>query len=328
MLQLFSKNHIVNTLAFLPLIIIFHFSVFVREDVYMFHSDAGAYLGSYICDFFASSPIIGGIITCFLIFIQIILLNRIAIINKLSNSITLYTGMVYLILTILIPQFLVLSPAVLAVTFLLLSLSNLMYSFKIKGSPGHVFNTGFWLAVASLCYSGITVFLIWGFIGFTILRRFRTKEGMRYLVGFIVPYIWTMVIAYFQGDYMDFIQTQFVDNIGFPEIDFTQDLLFYVPAIIFALFTIFSFLNYGQYMRKKIIQSQKKISIIFWFLAFALVSIFLTYNVDMTHLYFLAIPLSFFLSESLVSLENKSVGELLAWVFIALGIIYQYGILG
>src|SRR5699024_4124039 len=114
-------------------------------------------------------------------------------------------------------EFLVFSPAVLSITFLLLGISYLMRAFKIMNAPAHVFNTGFWIAVASLCYSSVIVYVIWGIIGFTILRRFRSVEIWRYLIGFLVPYFWIAVAVFYKGELSQFLQVQFIDNLGFAD---------------------------------------------------------------------------------------------------------------
>lgn len=327
MLQLFSKNHFFNTLLFLPLVIVLRFAAFVREDVYMLSVNKGGYLGEIFVDLMSGYPILSALLACFLVFIQIVIINRITIINKLSHTITLYSGMVYMILTMLEPEMLVFSPALISATFILVAVSYLMRAFKIANAPAHVFNTGFWMAVASLCYSSLIVFFIWGYICFVILRRFRGVEGLRYFIGFSIPYVWTLVLVFSFGNLPEFFNIHFVENIGIPSFNIKPNAMAYIPVIMFGLLAMFSALNYRQINTKKSIHAQKKISILYWFLAAAVVSALFTNNLDLTHLFFIAIPLSYFLSETLTLMENKSIGELIMWIFVLTGIILQYGIL-
>lgn len=326
MLQLFSKNQFLSTLLFFPVIIVLHLSVFTRESVYTITSNSGGYIGNMVVEWFESSSMLGGFLTCVMVFIQVVLINRICIINKLSNRITLYAGMVYMVLTMMFPRLLVFSAAVLSSTCILVAITSLMHTYKIRNAPLHVFNTGFWIAVAALCYPSISIYLLCGFISFTILRRFRSVEGLQYLIGFSIPIFWALVGVYVWGDFDNFIALQFTQQLGLPNINYNRSLGSFIPVIIYGILCIYALLNYNQYLKKKEMQAQKKITALFWVLVFSGLSAIITQQLDMTHLYFLAIPLSYFLSESLVLMNNKPVGELIMWVFILIGCVFQYGV--
>lgn len=327
MLQLFSKNHFLSSLLFLPIIFILHLSVFFREEVYTLTSESGGYLGFLVTEWFTGIPVWGGVVCCLFIFIQVILLNRMNIINKLGNRITLYTGMAYMVLTMMFPEFLIFSPALLGAGSMLLAITNVMYAYKINQAPKKVFNAGFWIGVSSLFYPTLAIFYIWGFISFFILRRFRSVESLRYLIGFLVPYIWILIGVYIWGDMSYFLEQQFFNQYGFPELSFEESFTTYIPVLLFGLLIIFALLNYGQYMKKKVIQSQKKISILYWFMAFSGITALFTQQLDITHFFILCIPISYFLSETLIIMDNKGVAELIMWLFILIGCVFQYGIL-
>ncbi len=254
-----------------------------------------------LCNGYSSLPFILGII---LVFIQAILINVMIARFRMANEVTLFPGVCYILLASSIPEFLNLSPILLANTFFIVSLFELFGSYRQKSIVGYIFNVGFWLGVASLFYFSEIIFLLFAFLGSSILSKFRTKEALTITIGFIVPYILISVYYFWTDQFLWFWQNQFSNNLGFLDFDIQYSLETYIKLGFFVLVFIMSFVSSGSYMAKKNLQVQKNISMLYWALFFGFLSVLLQASIRLEHLLIFVVPLSIFLSFNLSSMPR------------------------
>jgi len=262
------------------------------------------------------------ILACILIFLQAAYINRIVVKHRMGSQITLWPGLVYILLCSLIPQFTYLSAVLLANTFILAAFSDIFKIYKRPFAVKFIFNSGFFISIAAMIYPPYISFLLAGFIGLAIIRSFKTKEMLQYLSGVLVPFVLYGTWTFYRGVFHEKMGALINNQFGFPSDLIPTDKQGYLYLAIIFLTIIFSVFSYGKYTMKKSIQVQKKVDILFWMLASTLIALFINDHLTPDHLLMMAIPLGILLSMNLLKINSDIIPEL-----IHLGILILIGVL-
>jgi len=93
------------------------------------------------------------LIALLLVLTQAFTINILAARFRISKEVTMIPGVFYILLMSTTPDFLQLTPILLGNTFLIFALMSLFQTYKKSSVAGSIFNTGFWIGIASLNYS-------------------------------------------------------------------------------------------------------------------------------------------------------------------------------
>ena len=309
MIEFFRKNLFLNSLLLLPYTALIRIKSIIDPQVYTFKE----YDSSFTILFykiFENKPLYQAIFAIVLIFLHAVLINRMVIKSRITRELTLFPGLFYIILCTIIPEFLILSPILIANTFLLFGIQNLFAVYKKPRASTYIFSTGFWISIAALFYFPFATFLIIGYIGIFILRSFKVKERFQYLISVLVPLFWFLTYHLLSGTLSNFMK-ELADNFHlnhlFSNLN-TGNILIYLCLGISLLILV---LSYNQFTIKKSIQVQKKIDIIYWILLATIPGLFLFHSINLDHLIILGVPSSIAIAMLFIRLKNALYGELI-----------------
>lgn len=322
MLEIFRKNLFINNILLLPYIFILRLNTLLNPVGYKPHQ-AESILMDLLYEFLPNA-LIQNIIANILIFIQVLLINQIFIKNRISKEITLFAGLLYILFVSLISDNNLLSPILIANTFIIVALANLLNTYKLPNATVYIFNTGFFIGVASAIYTPYFAFILFGIIALLLLRSFKILEKLQFFIGISLPYFFLFTYKYWND--IKFADLDFVKEIFFRFPVLNSDILFifYVSVIFLFLCVAFAVFNYPSFTSKKSIQSQKKIEIVYWFMLFTLVSFFIFKTNSTYHLISLALPLSILIGIYLSDSKRIIFNELVHIFVIALIFITQF----
>jgi len=295
------------------------FFVDTPKEVYEGQGVLSDWAHSFLGTTGSTAIIAGGII----VFIQALLINIIVAKFRLGTSVSLFPGLFYAISVSIIPEFMALSPALLANTFFILALWELFETYRKNNVAGHIVNVGFWIGIASLFYFSELVFLLLAFIGISVLRAFRLKELLMLLIGFLVPYIISAVYFLWTDQLILFWQTHVLEGFSFLDINIASDLKSYINLGIMALIGLLIFFSFNSYYAKKNIQAQKNITVLYWILFFALVSILFQNNVQFYHFLIFMVPVGILLSFNFLKMKAQTAEAIHLLFFIGV-LIWQF----
>ncbi len=302
MLSLFRTNQLVANALLIFYILLLRFSSFVVP--YELHPGQAGLLGENLLNIVPPEGTLSAILSVILIFLQALLINVISARYRIARSVSLFPGVFYVLLCSCFPDFLYLSPVLVANTFIILALYELLGTYKRYYSNGRIFSAGLWIGVATLFYFSSIVFFGAVFIGFFILRAFKFKEQIGLLLGFISPF-WITGIYYFTNNALPDFWARSFGNIGFLDVSFSNDWENYVQLGLFAILILVAIFNYRTYTYKVSIQAQKFIDVFFWVLAFSLGTLLIQDNLQPDHLILLAVPLSFLIGMTFLYMNNR-----------------------
>lgn len=299
MLQIFKSNQILAAVLFLLYLAVFYGATQLNIDYPKPVGTAGV-LGQLIYDALPDLPhdIWLRVSALLLVFFQAILLVLMVNENRINNDSNLLAGVFYCLFASMVPQFMYPSPALLANTFLLIALMELMGVYKIPVASGRLFNVGFWISVASLFYFsslGMIAFALWGT---STLRAYNLRDLITIFFGAITPYFLVGTAFFLLDRFPEFMDLQFARNLAFWDFQQVTNSISYIEAGMFGLLILIVLLGSSGFFQKKIMQVQKKISLLYGFLLFScLISIFQASG-DISHLLLACIPLAVFFSMS------------------------------
>jgi hypothetical protein len=264
------------------------------------------------------------IVACTLIYFHILLLNYIFSKHKLARETTMFSGVFYTLFVSLVVDNNALLPVLIANTFMLLALKNILDTLKNNQATSYIFTSGFMIGIASLFYSPYFAFIVFGVISLLQLRSFKILEKLQFFIGVFIPYYFLFAYRYWND--IPFVELNFIKNIFFrwPALNVNSLLILYVSAVVLIISVIFSIVNYGNITSKKAVQTQKKIDIFYWFMLFCLLSFLIFSTENTSHLITLSIPLALLTSIAASESKNRIFYELLHIFLIAVIFIGQF----
>jgi len=325
-ISIFKKNDVLNILLLLPYAILLRIYSLARPQAYV-PTEADSVLSTWIFNAIPY-PLLQSIIAILLVFGQAITINVLINNHRLYKYPNTLAGMIYILLVSCIPQLQVLSPALIGATFIIISTFHLFNTYKLNAATTQIFNAALTACLAAFIYPPYALLIIAIFIGLSTMRNFSLIERLQFLIGY-VSIVWIITALYF---YLNQLSTDVFRFLNFPGVfkNFSYQLSAEnISALGYVLLVVISLLNYYNYVKKKGIDARKKISFFYWVMVCALCAIFFYAGLDLQHFIYIAIPLAFFLSMSILLVKYVFVLEVIH-LCLLVGILYFhfYGIHG
>lgn len=320
-ISIFKKNLFFNSLLLLPFAMILRLYSLIYSSKLHVVQDGGILYDLFL-QILPSNPLFQSFLSVFIVFYEAVLINRLIIKNRFTRNNTLLPGMFFIVLVSLSPLMQNLSPVMLGLVFVILSLSNLFKTYKKYSSERFLFNTGFYLGIAILFYTNYILLILPFFLSLVSIKAFKLREILQMLSGLVLVVYFYLFGMYWIDKQPEFPSFDVYSLFGL-NIDIYQYLIFSI--YLFLIFnTIFS---YRKFVIKKSIQSQKKINIYFGILLFSVFTIFFN-NPDyiFNYLYLIAFPLSYFTSAIFLRIKNNLIIEIVTVIIIFAILIYQFQI--
>jgi hypothetical protein len=209
-----------------------------------------------------------------LVLTQAFLINRLTDKYRMMEEHTWLPGVLYGLAASSIPDFLFLSPALVATTFLPVGLWRLFSVYRRPLAFSAIFDTAVWFTLAALFYPPATWFILVGFLGFFALRSFSVREQLVYAVGVLVILIIAQAALFWYDLLGDFWAIQTAHLFAWPQFSLPQDLRLRLSVGMVGLLLIIVTLGFNLYYHKRVIQVKKYIDLLYWFLLAGTLSAF------------------------------------------------------
>jgi hypothetical protein len=320
MLTIFRTNQQLANIFLLLYLAVLHFSVWQHPPTEIPEAH-GMWTQLWYKDF---SPLSmwSHLVVVGLIFLQAVFLNLLMARYRVSSEVSMLPGLFYCYFASMMPDFLVLSPILLANTFLILSTLYLFDVYKNNSVAGRVFDVGLWLGVAALFHFGYNVFYLWGIIGLGILRGLNLKELLMYTIGFIVPYLLFGTYLFWTDRFPMFIN-HFTENFALLSFEKSNTVTLWVKLGLFFLFILLAFFGSAQLSAKRSIATQKYIGIFYWMLLTSILSVLIVSGININVLMIFSVPLGVIFSMLFLRI-GPATAEALHMLLLGVALIMQF----
>lgn len=322
MLNLFRTNQIAFNLLLIVYILLIRGSAFIIEVPGEHYTGQGV-LSDWVNGWAGTTGGWATTVGIILVFIQALLINVVVAKFRMATSVSLFPGLFYALLVSMIPEFLALSPALLANTFFILAFWELFESYRKNNVAGHIVNVGFWIGVASLFYFSGIVLLLLAVIGLSVLRAFRFKELIMLLIGFTVAYIAAMVYFFWNDQLGFFWQYYVLDSFVFWDFKLVATLSTYISLGMIVIVSLVVLGSFNSYFAKKNIQAQKNITVLYWGLFFCALSFLFQKNIQFYHFLVFMVPLGVLISFNFLKLKHQAAEAFHLLFFVAV-LVWQF----
>lgn len=307
MLELFRRNIFFNSLMLLP------YALLVRvhslwEPQRPDYADVLSPISTWINEMIPSL-LVQNILACILVFLHAVYINRIAVKHRLTGEMTLFSGLIYIVLCSLIPAYTYLSPVLIANTFVIIAISAVFKIYKKPEAVTPVFNSGFFIGLAAMIYLPSIWIAVAAFVGLIVMRSFKVRELIQFLIGLFSSWYIMFSWWYHKGIFAQQFNSLVTDRWGWPEFLHGNQLQWILAAVI-GLHLVMIVFSYNSYGSKKSIQVHKKIDILYWCMLFAGAGMVSAQLLSIDHMLLLAFPMSICLCMNLLKIKNPVVAEL------------------
>ncbi|AEI47031.1 hypothetical protein [Runella slithyformis] len=158
---------------------------------------AAAYWG--IDELFGRSPIAHRSIANLLILFQAVYFNYISGQRQLFTERNYVPGVLYLLFINVSFDCSILSPSLMATTFILLAFGTLIRQMQREGVTDEVFELGFYLSVATLFYLPMGLFLLWAFLSMLLYTGANFRQHTLAFFGYVFPIALSALFFFFRG---------------------------------------------------------------------------------------------------------------------------------
>jgi hypothetical protein len=269
-LELFRSNSLFSFLILLVYLVLIFLQSFISQPLTFNSGSDHAYLWKILSKLYNDSPKIGLIFQLLSIFIGGVFLSSITNKYKLSQNVTLFPPLFYILFSCLSLHFIWSGPIVIASTFMIIAIYYLLGLESNKEKPLNVFNIGLNTAIASLFFAPYFYGFILISIAFIMLQPLKTRSFLQMFLGFLCPYF-ISTIAILNG------QSQLAENIQSLLLPFNFSIKWemwnhkaWIVVSIYVLFILALLLNRGKLYYKRNVLIKRKLNILYLMLVLSL----------------------------------------------------------
>lgn len=273
MIATFKKNNPSGKILLFLYAIVLKFPLFFGANKIQSLSTDGIlykFCGNVINTIGASFSPIYGLITFSLLLFQAIYINNICTQQKLHKQNNYLTGMAYLLITSIFPEWFSLSAPLVVNTLIIIAFGKICTLYYDSSPKINLFNIGLIIGIASFISFPSILFLLLAFVGIFIARPFNIKEWLIVFIGITVP-------LYLFAGYL-FITDKFylykLPKFTFSKINFVHGNTFGVSLFLLVACMAVGMFFINQNFNRQVVQTRKSWQLLFfYFIVAALIPI-------------------------------------------------------
>ena len=280
--------------------------------------DGAGVLYAWFFGWSLSLPLLSAVAAVFLVWIQALLVNWLVISSKINPERNWLAALLYAVVVSSVRDFMYLSPALVAVTFVPLALRIMFKLYKSHDTTLLVFDTSMMLAIAGLFYVPTLWLAPLFLLAILYLRTVKLPDIVVFSGALFVPGFIGWAIAVWKDRGYLFVQkyTQQLFQLWDIHLDTSWDTLSQITVLGIMALTVLA--GFNTYYHKRLIQVQKYNNILYWILLGALFSMLLRHAPQAGHLLPAGVTTGIFLALSLQEIRNRLIAEVLFLALLAL----------
>jgi hypothetical protein len=268
-------------------------------------------LYQWLCGWLTEYPRLSALFAALLVFVQALLVNNLADEFRILEDRSWLPALLYAWCTALLPDFLFMSAPLAAATFIPVAVRRICKIYKAKKATSLIFDSGFWIAVAVLLYPSAAFLPLGMLIGVNIMRSFGLRDQWVFVSGTVAAFALAFMACFWEDQGGLFLSRQMSDWLGLYRFQPERQL----PALAYSLALLvlmtYVVLSFGGYYFRRLIETQKYISVLYWVLFGAIAGALLQPAAHWAH-YLLAMPaVGILVAMSLAGIRRRLIAEIL-----------------
>lgn len=226
--------------------------------------------------------------TC-LIIVQAGIFNRLLLKNKAYDENSYLPSFLYMILAVSVPDFMALSPQLMSLTFVLITLGNVLRRIDNQVTDELFLNSGIYIGLATMIYIPAVVFFLVFLFSFILFSTAVTRRLLLYLFGFLLIFALCSLYFYWFDSLSAFIDSFLLEGLF---MDVVQVLKFGELLLLFSPFIAIFFLAIIKtWTVVRLNNFQQKVQQVLWLMFFGGLATFFLSNEKSGHELLFLIPI-------------------------------------
>jgi hypothetical protein len=268
-----------------------------------------------------SSSLFYPLLTFALLFLQAVIITRFINNQRMMTKPNYLSGLAYLLITSLLPEWNYFSAPLLCNTILLFVLNGLFGIYNKPNARGAIFNIGMALGVASFLFISSLTFIIWVLLALAVMRPFRVNEWLICILGITTPFYFYAIYTFITGN---FSWQEFIPQISLGAPSLKQSA--WLAASVFLIMV--PFLAGGYYvqenLRRMLINIRKGWSLLLLYLLTALLLPFVNSSDTFENWIMAMVPMAAFHGFAYLHSTWRIFPIIIFWLTVIFVIAYQY----
>jgi len=264
------------------------------------------------------------ILAAVLCFVQSLLVNSIVNENKIVPKKNYLAGGIFIIFASFFKESLFLTPASIALTFVIVCASRIFSLIRKEKSYSDVFDLGFLVAVATLFYFPSAIFILFAYIGLATVRPFNFREWTIIILGFLSPFLLIFTFYYWNDKTATlFSEIANIHSAGWMvsnKLVLADKLMIGVLAICASAFLVLL----PNSLYSSLIQVRKFSNVLVVLIFLIVVALLLAHTISTSHFVLLALPMGIIASMVLMQIKRKLLSEFIYIILILLVLAGQF----
>lgn len=322
MLELFRRNQIIYYVFLLVYLLAVYLPNILLESPLA--SSSGGYLYLRAVPWIENNFLVFKILAIVWIFFQAFLLNSLVGYNRISYTNSLFPGLILILFTCLFRDFLWSTPYVIGNMFLILALRDFYDTDQRNRRNNKVFNTFFFVSLASLFHPVYLIFAVAFIFGMEVYTHLKFKDFLLLVIGLVVPYFLTGTVLYAYDVHMGFVhylESMWIYGLDWSGINTVTQYLKW--AVFILLFLIFLGARMDLLKALKV-PARRKLKNVYQLLIFSFGAALFVVPASITNLYITLPFVAILMACLLLIIRNKLLAEIIHLVFLAVMVIFQY----
>ena len=272
----------------------------------------------------AAVPIIYPIISFVLLFTQAITFNGLVNDQKLFSSPNYLLALSYLVITSVVPEWNVLSPALIINTILVWAWPRMVGLYNHPKPKTILFNIGFGFGICSFFYFPSVYLLLLLIVALILFRPFYLTEWLVAVLGILTPFYF-LLVYFFVWDRWHMVEAVVpAQYLRLPDVLFDWQFWVTFSLVVFPL--VIGLLMSSRYSSRLLVQIRKSWNFMIFYLIIALFIPFVNSFQGLTHWILAVVPISLFQAAFYFYPKNKRFPELIFWLSL-IWIVANYALL-
>jgi hypothetical protein len=273
--------------------------------------------------FITNHILLNGLITAILHLSIALWINKVAIDFNLLFKKSYLPAFFFVIISSLYVEFFTLDSVSFVLVFQLLILQRLFALYKTNNALSIAFDSGIYIAIASLIYLSILPWIFIVFIALFTFRKFDSRDYLSAIVGLLIPFSMLAFYYYWSNNMAGFFEFfKPIQSNGVKLAMFTNRAD-YLPLIPLVLTILLAGHRLVENFYKNIVHVRKCFQVLAANLLVVLFSFYIRPSFGIHHFLLLAMPLAILLSYYFLVSTNKRIAEGLIWLFFVTSIVFQ-----
>ena len=233
-------------------------------------------------------------------------------------------GAVFIIFASFFKESLLLSPASIALTFLIICTARIFALIRKEKAYGDIFDIGFLAAIATLFYFPSIIFIVFAYIGLATVRPFKLREWLGVLVGFLAPLFLTFTYYFWNNRSVEmFLALANIHSEGWLlGINLSPKDKIEIAAITACIATSLVLLPSALY--SSLIQVRKFSNTLILFIVLTAIAMLLQQSIHLSHFILFSLPLAIMVAMILMHIKRNWIPEVIHIILILFVLSMQF----